>query len=435
MINHMKKKFLLFLSLVTYIQLHTQTPVPAANQAQPVLIKGATAHIGNGEIIANSLVAFDQGKITLVADANVATEPVDHQIIDATGKHLYPGFILANSQIGLTEVSAVRAMNDYQERGDINPSIRSVISYNTDTEMVPALRFNGILIAETVPSGGLISGSSSVMEMDGWNWEDACHSMDVGLHMHWPQRIERAFDFSTFSINETPNKDYDELKASLKKHFQDAMAYGQSSATTNLKLASMQGIFSGDQILFIHASGAKEIIESVRFAQAQGVKKIRVIAGTDALLVAEFLVDQQIPVILPPTHRLPSRPDQDIDLPYRLPYLLTEKGVQISLSHPGGPANGRNLPFYAGTAVAYGMDKEEALKTITLHPAMALGIEDRLGTIANGKDATLFISEGDALDIRTNVLTHAFINGREIDLFGKQQELFERYSNKYGHQR
>ncbi|MDH3652195.1 MAG: amidohydrolase family protein [Saprospiraceae bacterium] len=414
--------------------LTAQTPVPAKSQDRPILIKGGTAHIGDGTIVENSLIAFAEGKITLVAAAGSSPEPPNHDIIDASGKHVYPGFILTNSQIGLTEVSSIRAMSDFQERGQINPNIRSVIAYNTDSEMVPAMRFNGILIAESVPLGGLISGTSSVMEMDGWNWEDACHTMDIGIHLRWPSRTTRDFDSATFTINEKPNKDYNKLYESLNKHFKDVLAYSKAeSREVNLKMEAMQKLFSGDQILFIHAGGAKEIIESVRFAQHHGVKKIIIIAGTDASYVADFLAEQDIPVILPPTHSLPTRPDQDIDLPYRLPQILSEKGVQVSLSHTGAQGNARNLPFYAGTAVAYGMDREEALKTITLHPAKVLGVDHRLGSLTVGKDATLFISKGDALDIRGNVLQHAFIQGKKINLFGKQQELFERYSAKYGH--
>ncbi len=430
----MKKFSIIFLGITFSLPgvILSQTPVPAEVQSQPIVIKGATAHLGTGNIIENSIIAFDQGKITLVADASNTEEPSGHRLIDASGKHIYPGFILANSQIGLTEVAAIRAMTDFRETGQINPNIRSVISYNTDTELVPALRFNGILIAESAPTGGLISGTSSVMEMDGWNWEDACHTMDIGIHLNWPQRTKRDFDFNTFTVNETPNKDYQKQVDALTKHFLDAKVAKEENVH-NLKLRALEELFTGNKILFIHAAGAKEIIEGIRFAQSQGVQKIRLIAGTSASYVSEFLAEHQIPVILPPTHTLPSRPDQDIDLPYRLPFLLSEQGVQVSLAHQGSQGNARNLPFYAGTAVAYGMDKEKALQMITLHPATALGVADRLGSLTIGKDATLFISNGDALDVRGNVLTHAFIQGREIDLFGKQQQLFQRYSNKYGH--
>ena len=415
--------------------LKAQVPIPAKAQDTPIIIMNATAHVGNGSIIENSAIAFENGKLTLVADATtIRMDMSGYDVIDATGKHVYPGFILPNTQLGLVEVNAVRATNDQTEEGSINPNVRSIIAYNTDSENIPTMRFNGILLAEITPLGGTISGTSSVMELEGWNWEDAAHSIDIAMHLNWPGKTERSFDFSTFTTSENPNKDYSKDVAALKKHFEDARAYGQlTDKPRNLKLEKMQGLFDGSITLMIHASGPKEIIEAVNLAKGQGVQKMALVAGAPALYVATFLKDNNIGVILPPVHSLPSRPDQDIHLPYRLPHLLTEAGLTVGLSHSGMLSQARNLPFFAGTAVAYGMDKEEALKTITSNTAEILGISDRVGTLTVGKDATLFISEGDALDIRTNVLSDAFISGKRITLDNKQQALYKRYSDKYGH--
>jgi hypothetical protein len=324
-------------------------------------------------------------------------------------------------------------MNDNAETGTLNPNIRAVISYNTDSEYIPTYRFNGVLLAETTPQGGMISGQSSVMELEGWNWEDAAHTVDVGIHINWPPLTRRQFDFNTFTFEETPNRDYDKSIATLTQLFSDAIAYNKiATKEANLKLDAMQGLFDGKKILMIHAEEPKEIIESVRFAQKQGVQKITVISGYKSLYVAEFLKDNKIPVILPKTHDLPDRPDEDVDLPYKLPYLLTQAGVVVSISNDGAMHGGRNLGFYAGTAAAYGLSKEEALKTITSNTAKALGIDARVGTLEVGKDATLFVSIGDALDYRTNQLTQAYISGKLVTLPGNQQELFERFSAKYG---
>jgi len=412
---------------------HAQRPVPAPAQSEPILITGVTAHIGNGNVIENAVIGFNEGKITLVSAADQAAEQSGYRIIDGAGKHVYPGFILANSQLGLEEVSSVRAMSDSDERGEINPNIRSVISYNTDSEYIPTMRFNGILLAESTPQGGTVSGTSSVMEMEGWNWEDAVHTMDIGIHLNWPQRNTRSFDFATFTVKMEVNKDYEKDVRALRSHFADAVSLGKmSDPKRNLKLEAMQGLFDGKKILFIHAEGAKEAVEGIRLAQSSGVQKIVLIGGSQSLHIAQFLVDNDIKLIIPPTHQLPERPDDPIDLPYQLPHLLTEAGVEVSLSHTGMLAGGRNLPFYAGTAVAYGMEKEEALKLITLNPARALGIEDRVGSLEVGKDATLFISEGDALDIRTSLVSHVFISGKEVILNAKQQKLWKMYEEKYG---
>ncbi|GIL21601.1 MAG: imidazolonepropionase [Bacteroidota bacterium] len=431
------KKLVYILLFVLGTVAYAQPPIPAKPQAKPVALTGGVAHIGNGQVIQNSIIAFDKGKLTIVADA--ATVKVDlskHEVIDITGKHVYPGFILPNSPVGLQEVSAIRAMNDYNERGELNPNIRSLISYNTDSEYIPTFRFNGVLLAETTPTGGMISGSSSLMEMEGWNWEDAVHTADIGIHLNWPALRRRQFDFTTFTFGESPNPNYDKEVGELELFFSEAAAYGkQTSKETNLKLQAVQGLFDGTKVLFIHANTSKEIVESIRFAQRSGIQKITMIAGANALWVSDFLKENKIPVILPATHNLPDRNDDDVDLPYKLPHLLTQAGVMVSLSNDGSLHGGRNLGFYAGTAAAYGMSKEDALKTITSNTAKALGVEKRVGTLEVGKDATLFVSKGDALDYRTNVLSHGFISGKLIELPGIQEELYDRYSNKYGHKR
>lgn len=431
------KKIILILFAFVSVASWAQTPVPSKAQAKAIALTGGVAHLGNGQVIKNSVIAFEKGKLTLVTDATTARLDLSkYEVINIDGKHIYPGFILPNSQVGLQEVSSIRAMNDYNERGELNPNVRSIISYNTDSEYIPTYRFNGVLLAETTPTGGLISGSSSVVEMEGWNWEDAAHTVDIGIHMNWPARLRRQFDFNTFTFAESPNRDYDKQVGDLELFFAEATSYGKlSSKEANLKFEAMQGLFDGKKGLFIHVNNSKEIIESVRFAQRSGVKRIVVVGGLDALWVADFLKENKIPVILPSTHALPARNDDDVDLPYKLPFLLSQAGVTISLSNDDALHGSRNLGFYAGTAVAYGMDKEEALKAITSNTAKALGIDQRVGTLEVGKDATLFVSEGDALDYRTNKLTHAFISGKSVTLPGIQEELYDRYSNKYGHKK
>lgn len=410
-----------------------QRPVPAQPQSKPIALTGAVAHLGNGQVINNAVIGFDKGKLTIVADASTNPNLSGYEVINVNGKHVYPGLILPNSQVGLQEVSSIRAMNDNAERGELNPNVRALISYNTDTEYVPTYRFNGVLLAESTPTGGTISGSSSVMEMEGWNWEDAAHTPDVGIHMNWPAMTRRQFDFNTFTFSESANTNYEKQVTELVQFFSEAKNYGQvASKETNLKFEAMQGLFDGSKTLFIHANTAKEIVESVRFAQRAGVSRITMLTESAALYVADFLKENKIPVILPETHNLPGRTDDDIDLPYKLPALLTKAGVQVSLSSTGALHGARNLAFYAGTAAAYGMDKEEALKTITSNTAKALGIDKRAGTLEVGKDATLFVSAGDALDYRTNKVSHAFISGKQVTLPGNQEELYERYSKRYG---
>ena len=354
-------------------------------------------------------------------------------MINIDGQHVYPGFILPNSQVGLEEVSAVRAMTDSREHGQINPNVRALVSYNTDSELPPTFRFNGILMAESTPVGGTISGTSSLMNMDGWNWQDAANTPDVAMHMNWPERSSGRFDFATFTFSREPNKDYDKEVAAVVSFMDDVISYTAiSGKERNLMLEAMQGLFDGSKVLMIHTNGPNEIVESVKMAQQKGVKKMAIVSGTGALMVKEFLADNNIPVIIQSVHSMPDRADMDVDLPYRLPVELTKAGVKVALGHTGMLNLARNLPFYAGTAVTYGLTQEEALKLITINPAEILGVGDKTGSLEVGKEATLFVSQGDALDFRTNKLNHAYIQGKKIIIDNKQEALFERYSKKYG---
>lgn len=408
-----------------------QVPIPAKDQDKPVLLTGATAHIGDGTVIENAAIGFDKGKLTIVSSKEDA-DASGYEVIDVAGKHIYPGFILPNSAIGLQEVSSIRAMSDYNERGSFNPNIRSVISYNTDSEFIPTFRFNGVLLAESTPQGGLVAGSSSLMEMEGWNWEDAVHSEDIGIHMDWPGRLKWEF-VSGSGWERKPDKNYDENVASLKMHFKEASAYHQSGEVGNIKLDAMKGIFDGSRRLFIHSNNAKSIIEAIRLAQSVGVRQIVLISGEESLIVAGFLKENNIGVIVHSTHQMPSYTQSGVFDPYEVPKKLFDEELKVGMYMNGMLGFGRNLPFAAGIAVGHGLAYEDAIKMITLNNAELLGVDERVGSLVVGKDASLFVSEGDALDMRTNILSHAFISGKQVTLDNRQQELYKRFSDKYGH--
>ena len=408
-------------------------PVPAADQSEPIAITGAVIHVGNGMVINDGVITFNEGLITAVGTVTEGVDLVDHLLIDVQGRHVYPGFVLPNSTLGLIEVNSVRATSDVLEEGDINASVRSAIAYNTDSEIIPANRFNGILTAQVVPQGGLISGSSTVFKLDGWNWEDAMLAEDVGLHMHWPSYTQRHRNPETGLFETVDNENYEGQTQLLHSLFQDAQAY--TGQPLNLNLLAMQPLFNGVAKLFVHADEAKQIISAVRFARSYGVQDITLVGGADALSVKDFLLAQDIPVIYERIHELPLRDWQDVDTPFKAPFLLHNAGIKIGI---GGGATSidrqRNLPFFAGTAAAYGLDREIALTMITRVNAEILGVAERVGTLEVGKDATLFISEGDALDMRTSQVLGAYIQGRDIDLYGTQQQLYERFRDKYNSQ-
>ncbi len=408
-------------------------PTPAADQSQPIALTQVVIHIGNGQVISNGVITFDEGVITAVGSIDDGIDTTNHQVLELPGQHVYPGFILANTTLGLSEVASIRATNDVLEEGDINASVRSAIAYNTDSEYIPASRFNGILTAQIVPGGGLISGSSSVFKLDGWNWEDAVLSEDLGMHMHWPAFTQRQRDSQTGLLETVANENYTAQVELLSSLFQNAKTY--TGSPQNLNLAAMQPLLRGNATLFIHADQAKEIISAVRFARRFDIEKIVLVGGMDALMIKDFLVSENIPVIFERIHALPGQEWYDVDEPFKTPFLLHEAGIKVAI---GGGATDlqsqRNLPFFAGTAAAHGLDRELALSLVTKNTAEILGVQDRVGTLETGKDATLFISTGDALDMRTSQVFGAYIQGRDIDLYGTQQELYERYQIRYSNQ-
>jgi len=406
-------------------------PTPAPPQSEPIALVGAIIHVGDGTVIGDGVITFDEGVITAVGSAADGIDTSGHLVIDVQGSHIYPGLVLPNSTLGLLEIANIRATNDVVEEGDINASVRSAIAYNTDSELIPATRFNGILTAQVTPEGGLISGLSSIFMLDAWNWEDAALRLDDGQHMHWPgfKRNRRNPDTGRFERVDNDD-DYQAQVELLHALFRDAVSY--TGEPLNLNLAAMQGLFDGSGKLFLHADGAREIISGVRFARSYGVQDIVLVGGAEALQVKDLLLAESIPVIYERIHALPGMEWHDVDAPFRMPFLLQEAGLEVGIG--GGDTElqrQRNLPFYAGTAAAYGFDREEALGLVTLNNARILGVDDRVGSLETGKDATLFISVGDALDMRTSQVLGAYIQGRDIDLFGTQQELYERFREKY----
>ncbi len=405
-----------------------QTPAPA--QSEILCITGATAHIGNGTVIENSILIFENGKITAVTGPS---GPLRGKIIDATGKHIYPGFIAPGKSLGLIEVNAVRASNDQDEIGDFIPNIRSIIAYNAESKVVESMRPNGVLLTQTTPKGGRISGTSSIVQLDAWNWEDAIVKEDDGIHMNWPNSFSRGRWWLGEERGWKPNKEYVKQLDEVHSYLANAAAYGKKlPVSKNEGFIAMQGLFDGSKKLYIYANGEKEIIDAITIAKEQGVKGIVLMGGNEAYKIIPFLKQHDIPVLVQQTHLRPNRDDDDYDLPYRLPKLLVDGGLLVGIQNSGASNfQTRNLPFYAGQVVGQGMDKEEALKLISSNTANILGIGDRYGTLEPGKSATFFVSEGDALDMRTNQLTHAFIDGREISLETHQTELWKRYMGKY----
>ena len=423
---------LLFISLLGFAQ---QTPAPKQNKS--ILIIGAKAHLGNGEVIENSLISIIDGKIATIGDATLM-KPAKHDIIiDAAGKHVYPGFIAPNSTLGLVEIDAVRASDDESEIGEFNPHIRSIIAYNTESVVTETTRPNGVLLAQITPRGGRISGTSSIVQLDAWNWEDAIIKENDGIHLNWPRSYSRTGWWAEPGGIEA-NKNYDPQIKTIQDYFDNAFAYSNTkNSKKDIPFEAMKGLQNGEKKLYIHVNGEKEIIDAVLFKKKNNIKNMVIVGGYYAFKVANLLKENNVAVLLKRVHDLPLLEDEDVNLPYKNAKLLVDAGVLVGLENAGDMERmqTRNLPFYAGTCAAWGLSKEQALQLITENTAKILGIDNQYGTLESGKSATLFISEGDPLEMKTNVISFAFIDGRQISLQSHHTELYERYKGKFEQQK
>ncbi len=415
--------------LLLVVQIGTaQVSAPSKKQEKGIVLTGGTAHLGTGEVIENSAIAFENGKIVFVGNASEADSYSAFDKVDITGKQVYPGLVLLASQVGLVEIEGVRATQDASEVGDFNPSVRSIIAYNTDSEIIPVLRSNGVTLAQVCPGGASISGSSSVVNLDAWNWEDAAVKTDDGIWMTWPAMYSYSGRGSKRKMEK--NKTYEASVQKLESLFAEAKVY--KGKPVNSKLAAMKGLFDGSQTLFISADFSKTIIESVSFAKKMGVQKI-VLNGADedALLVADFLKENNISVILAHVHRLPKYKDSFTRKPFELAADFKDAGITAAVTYSGASGS-MNLPFVAGQCVPYGLTKEEALQCVTLNAAKIAGIAEMAGSLEVGKDANIVVSEGDILDIRTNKIIYSYISGRKLNLDNKHKRLYRKFSEKYG---
>jgi len=408
---------------------------PAANQTASILIQGATLHIGNGSIIENGMIGMANGKITEIG-VNGSQQNSYESTLNANGQHVYPGFIAANSTVGMVEIDAIRPTNDLNEIGTFLPNIRTIIAYNAESKVVESLRPNGILTAQIVPTRGRIAGSSTIVQLDAWNWEDAGIKVDEGMHIYWPRTYRRGNRAKGEDPLVYDQKNYTKRTSELDQYLAEAKTYDANANKKHLPHAALKGTFNGTQKVYLHAKEKRQILDGISLLKQHGIDNIVLVGGDDAYLITSFLKEHDIPVIVSRPHRLPGTEDEDVKLPFKMAKILLDSGLTITIDVSGRMErmNTRNLPFYAGSFAAYGVDKEKAVEMITLSAAKILGVDDQLGSLTVGKDATLFIAKGDALDMRTNQLSYAFIQGRALSLETHQTRLWKRYMEKFSRQ-
>lgn len=426
MIKHVLYIPLVFLSL----------SLSAQKKQNHIAFINATAHIGNGQVIEKSLFVIKGDKIESIMDiTGIKLNPAAFDtVIDLSDQHLYPALINPNNILGLHDAEAVRATVDFAEVGQLNPHIRALIAYNTDNLIIPTVKTNGVLYTQVTPRGGLISGSSSIMALEGWNWEDAVLKADDGIHLEFPSNVEARIGESD-ELYKKRLTQYTSSMEELHRFFEEARAYynTETHPEINLRFEAMKTIFAGTSRLYVHANKAKDLLQVFSFVRQHAIKWPVLVGGKEAYKILGELKQSGIPVMLNRVHDLPSKEDDEVDIVFKLPALLQKDSILFCLQLEGDmeAMQSRNLPFNAGSAVAYGLSKEQALAAISLNAAKIMGVHTLIGSLEDGKLASFVVSNGDLLDMKTNAVILACIAGKPIQLNNKQSELYFRYLNKY----
>ncbi|MCG9719770.1 amidohydrolase family protein [Shewanella sp. Isolate7] len=397
--------------------------VPASAQSQPILIHNARVHTALNGVLDATDVRFEQGKIVAIGQQLPQTGA---KVIDAAGQDLYPGLIALDSSIGLVEVEMMRASNDAFEVGDSNPQLLAVSAFNPDSELIPTIRVNGITHAQVVPQGDALAGQSSLVSLDSWTVEEALVTTAPQFHLYWPNirylsKDKETADKQLKGLDAQMSQLGEQLEAGYRYYLADKA--GTVQKIDNRWQAALP-LYQGKASLFIHANRSEEIERAIAMTRPYGFKLVFV-GGYDAWRLADQLNEIGASVIYNRTLSLPLRKDEPVEMSFKIPALLKQAGIPFAIGF-SGDWNARNLPFAAGQAAAYGLSKEEALKSITLDAAKILGVND-MGAIAVGYRANLVLSKGDILDPAASKIDAVFIDGRQIDLNNRQQQLYQKY--------
>lgn len=406
----------------------------APAQESPIAITGATIHPISGPSIGEGWILFDRGLIAELGPGD-RSFPAGTQVIDASGMHVYPGLIAPSTQIGLTEIAALRQTADMTEHGEFNPEVLAAVAVNPDSTLIPVTRANGILTFASVPTGGAVPGRLSVMSVDGWTWEDMAIKRDAGLAINWPS-MRPSNDWWADEPDAKQMERIEERLTAIDEIFRQAIGYRDSARKPrDLRLEAMLTVIPGadgsepENPVFISASDVEQITAAVTWAVDLGLRPV-ITGGVDAPLAAELLRQHDVPVIVTGTHRFPKRADQAHDAAFTLPAELTSLGIRWCMASTDDSAHERNLPYNVSKAVAYGLEHDEGLRGLTLSPAQILEIDHLVGSLEPGKQATLIVTTGSPLEI-TSTPVMAFVQGRQILLESKQSELARKYREKY----
>lgn len=396
--------------------------------------------VSGGEIAEGTIVIRD-GKIEAVGSA--VTVPAGAQVIDARGLHVYPGMIDAMTSMGLVEVGqGASGTVDTAETGELNPHAKAIIAVNPHSAHIAVTRVDGVTTVLSLPTGGLISGQSALINLVGTTPMEMAVEPYAALVINYPRTSTGGGGF--FAEQQQTNLSEAVAAANrqveqLRKILREAEAYGRAQDAyakdrtlprpdQNVVLEALVPYVRGQRMVIMRADRESDIRGAVRFAEEMKLKPI-LVGGNDAWKVAALLKEKNVPVVLTGIHDLPDREDDFYDTLYENAAKLHQAGVRFAISAGDSGPNVRNLPFQAGMAAAFGLPKDEALKAVTLYPAQILNVADRLGSIEPGKQANLVITDGDLLETRTHV-RYLFIDGRQVPLTSRHTELNDAFKNR-----
>lgn len=418
--------------------LSAQVRMTVPPQETPVVLRGATIHTVTNGTITNGTIVLERGKITAIGGADVAV-PRGAKIVDLAGKHIYPGLIDAYSTVGITEIGSVDVSNDINEIGDFNPNVRAEVAVNAESRHIGTTRSAGVLVALSTPEGGVISGMSSALSLEGWTWEDMSMKGAAALNVKWPDpnaqpRSGRGGGGGgRGGAAGPPPKTYAEQVEQIKDWFAEARAYRDAvkagqSVRTDSRYAAMIPAIDGKIPVVVAAEGAAQINDAITWGKAEKLNLV-IRGGRDALLVADRLKAENVTVILTSTMAAPDRDYESYDNAYATPAKLHAAGVKFVIAGGSGGLYSNRLPWEAGVAVAFGLSEEEALKAVTINAAESMGIADKVGSLEVGKEATLLITTGTPLDMTSDII-QSYIQGREINMMDIQKFFFQKYMEK-----
>ncbi|HEY9041420.1 MAG TPA: amidohydrolase family protein [Rheinheimera sp.] len=404
--------------------------VPGKAAATPVLLTGLTVHSVTSGVSTDTDVLIADGKIAAIGKDLAAPEGATVMALD--GKHLYPGLIALANQLGLIEIEAVRSTDDSTEVTQTNPDIRAKVAYNADSEVIPTIRSNGFAYAMVYPSGSMLMGQSSLMQLDAWNYQDAVVADATGLHVRWPNASTLGSRWNPKPADEVRKANAEQLDA-LQQHFKDAKAYYDAEqAGLNHGIDSrwhqMLPVFKGERPLFVHADDERQIRQAMLLAKQYGLK-LTIVGGRDSWRMADELAAANVAVIYTAPYGLPTRVDENFRQAFITPKVLQDAGVQYALSLDGY-WDTRNLVFAAGQAISYGLTPEQALRSVTINAAQIAGVAGTIGSIEVGKAASLVVSDGDIFDYLGHKVTHLWIDGRAVDLNNRHKQLHDKYRQR-----